>query len=483
MATRRGRTEATRTAASPANGQPAGQTAYAVQPLNRRRAIRLLGSLAGAAAGAAALSFGRPEQASADGTEGPTAFSGPISATNNTTTAAVSATNSDGGDGVYATSTSAYGVESHAYGTQAAVGGVAHGNGDGIYGSNGGGMAYGVEGFSSSHTAAVYGGNSGPGPGVEGSSDADFGVYGISQSYVGVYGSSYSSVQAGVNGEAFSTGPGVRGFASSASHGGVEGVNIGSGPAVNGSNEGTGPGVQGMTTTPLGGQAAVVGVNSGAGGPGVVGFSPSGTGVGGGSGTGIGFGGVSSSGSGVQGQSAAGPAIVGVVTGASTGTNYSGHFTGGAGVLIEGDFAVMSGHKGAAVRAADGALRLLYCVESPESWFEDFGSAQLSNGSTTVQLEPGFAGVVKTDAYHVFLTAEGETNGLHVTNKTPSSFQVREGHGGTSNASFSYRVVAKRKDIPGERLQRIEEPPRVQLLNLPEPLPMPPTRAAPHSGG
>jgi hypothetical protein len=226
----------------------------------------------------------------------------------------------------------------------------------------------------------------------------------------------------------------------------------------------------------------VLGVNSGPG-PGVVGFSGGGTGLSGGTGNGTGLAGIASgTGSGVQGQSASGSGLVGVATGAS---NHSGYFTGGGGVLVNGNFTVMSGFvKSAAVRGRDGTLVRLYCVESPESWFEDFGSGQLSGGSVTVQLEPGFASVVKTDDYHVFLTPRGESKGwLYVSNQTPSSFTIHETGGGTSNIAFAYRVVAKRKDIEGARLEHVDEPPTVQLLTLPELPPTPPTPSAPTSPG
>jgi hypothetical protein len=35
----------------------------------------------------------------------------------------------------------------------------------------------------------------------------------------------------------------------------------------------------------------------------------------------------------------------------------------------------------------------------------------------------------------------------------PNGFDVREVQGGASNIAFSYRVVAKRKDIAGPRLE------------------------------
>jgi hypothetical protein len=40
-------------------------------------------------------------------------------------------------------------------------------------------------------------------------------------------------------------------------------------------------------------------------------------------------------------------------------------------------------------------------MESQESWFEDFGSGELSGGQATISLEPGFASIVHADRYHV----------------------------------------------------------------------------------
>jgi len=41
---------------------------------------------------------------------------------------------------------------------------------------------------------------------------------------------------------------------------------------------------------------------------------------------------------------------------------------------------IVLGAKSAAVLFPDGSHRRLYCMESPESWFEDFGTGQLTNG-------------------------------------------------------------------------------------------------------
>ena len=122
--------------------------------------------------------------------------------------------------------------------------------------------------------------------------------------------------------------------------------------------------------------------------------------------------------------------------------------------------------------------RRLYCVESPESWFEDFGRDQLVNGRVRVRLDNDFAALVHGNNYHVFLTAEGDSNGLYIADRNPNSFEVREKKGGTSSHAFSYRVVAKRKDIAGPRLEKVDVPASPRRPEPPQPPlalpPMPP---------
>ena len=107
------------------------------------------------------------------------------------------------------------------------------------------------------------------------------------------------------------------------------------------------------------------------------------------------------------------------------------------------------------VKLEDGSRKVaLHSIESPENWFEDFGSGQLSNGAAVVSLEPTFAQTVNTSVdYHVFLTPKGDSRGLYVTNETATSFEVREQGGGTSSIAFDYRIVAKRKGFENVRLE------------------------------
>ncbi|MGO9539740.1 MAG: DNRLRE domain-containing protein [Terriglobales bacterium] len=118
-----------------------------------------------------------------------------------------------------------------------------------------------------------------------------------------------------------------------------------------------------------------------------------------------------------------------------------------------GDLAC-NGSKSAVVPVDGGSRNVaLYAIEGPENWFEDAGSAQLSNGATVVNLEQVFGQTVDTEReYHVFLTPNGDCKGLYVSQKTPTSFEVRELGGGMSSIAFDYRVMAKRKGYESIRL-------------------------------
>jgi hypothetical protein len=99
--------------------------------------------------------------------------------------------------------------------------------------------------------------------------------------------------------------------------------------------------------------------------------------------------------------------------------------------------------------------RKLYSIESPEVWFEDFGSSRLVDGSITVRMEPVFASSVNLDeGYRVFITPVDGWASLYVAEKTATSFKVLDAEG-VSNISFDYRVVAKRKGYENVRLEEV----------------------------
>lgn len=159
------------------------------------------------------------------------------------------------------------------------------------------------------------------------------------------------------------------------------------------------------------------------------------------------------------GSSGAGEALYAV----NTGTGWAGYFvvTGlGKGVYItvpQGSTGlnVASGTKNAVVATSSGA-RLLYTEESTEVWFTDYGFGKLHNGRAAVALDPTFAETVDlTQPYHVFVQLNDlDSAGVGVINKTSAGFEVGELQGGKSNAEFSYRVVAKRRNYATTRLER-----------------------------
>jgi hypothetical protein len=231
---------------------------------------------------------------------------------------------------------------------------------------------------------------------------------------------------------------------------------------------GVGDGVQGRTDVQ--GHNGVLGHHFGKG-VGVRALCNAGFGVFGESTSSVGVGGDSASSNGVQGR--------------TTGTGFAGAFFGRTGVVgnlaVFGNLTVVSpGVKSMAMPHPDGSYRRLYTLESPECWFEDFGRGQVADGKGHVELDPGYAAVVELDDYHVFLTPEGDSNGLYVAGKGATGFDVREQQGGTSSLPFGYRVVARRRAIDGERLQRFERvevsqpaaaeaPPPTDLPEPPEP--------------
>jgi hypothetical protein len=95
----------------------------------------------------------------------------------------------------------------------------------------------------------------------------------------------------------------------------------------------------------------------------------------------------------------------------------------------------------------------LYTVQASESLMEDVGSGALLNGVAVVELASDFAQTITADAsYRVFVTPNGDCEGVYVTNKTPTSFEVHEFKHGTSNVQFDYRIVAHRRGFEAARL-------------------------------
>ena len=127
---------------------------------------------------------------------------------------------------------------------------------------------------------------------------------------------------------------------------------------------------------------------------------------------------------------------------------------GGAAVYAAGDFAG-SGAKYAVAKTSQGH-RLLSVIESPEVWFEDFGEGQLINGNAHIELDPLFLETITINSSNpmkVFIQLnDPNCNGVAVIKGT-TGFDVIELQNGTNNASFDFRILAKRKGYENQRLK------------------------------
>ncbi len=101
------------------------------------------------------------------------------------------------------------------------------------------------------------------------------------------------------------------------------------------------------------------------------------------------------------------------------------------------------------VNDPQGIPRTLFAPEAPEIVFQDYGVGQLIDGEVVIQLDPLLTHAIYVDETHplkVFVTLEGECNGIYVTNKSSNGFTVKELQQGRSNVSFSWQIVASRAD-------------------------------------
>ncbi|MEC4005312.1 hypothetical protein OX283_011650 [Flavobacterium sp. SUN052] len=101
----------------------------------------------------------------------------------------------------------------------------------------------------------------------------------------------------------------------------------------------------------------------------------------------------------------------------------------------------------------------LHCTETPEILFEDYGQGQLTNGTTHIEIDPILAKNIIVNEKHplrVFIQLEDNCNGVFVTNKTATSFDVIELASGHSNAKFQYHIIGNRIDelLPNGRVSK-----------------------------
>ena len=116
----------------------------------------------------------------------------------------------------------------------------------------------------------------------------------------------------------------------------------------------------------------------------------------------------------------------------------------------------------------------MFAPEMPEIHFMDVGQGQLQGGRAYIQLDPIFAKNIVVNEQHplrVLIQLEDECNGVRVTNKSQHGFEVIELNGGTSNARFTYFVIANWADEKDEYGNVISKHEGVRFPPAPGPLP------------
>jgi len=293
----------------------------------------------------------------------------------------------------------------------------------------------------------------GAGDGVAGTSAAGVGVRGTSTgpsgALYGVYGKTSSTDGSGVFGEATATSGsawGVQGKSASATGLGVLGSNL----SASGNTEGvrgqstspTGRGVVGGAFATTGDARGVYGESQSSDGTGVYGRATKTTG----STTGVGGDCFSTLGTGVAGVANATSGDAWGVYGATlSSTGYGVVSDGDSGtfgdIYASGTKFFITGHP----REPDKAIRYA-CLEGGEVGVYHRGVAKLVHGEARIALPDHFP-MVASGNLTVHLTPQEDCGGLYVPEDALSSegFTVRESGGGTSDASFSYLVVADRR--------------------------------------
>ncbi|ABF40910.1 hypothetical protein Acid345_1909 [Candidatus Koribacter versatilis Ellin345] len=109
------------------------------------------------------------------------------------------------------------------------------------------------------------------------------------------------------------------------------------------------------------------------------------------------------------------------------------------------------------IAGPNGQKTALYTMQTTENLMEDFGRGALVNGVAKVTIDPKFATAVNAGDYHVYVTPGGDCEGLFITNRTATSFEVHELRGGKSAISFDYRIVAHRKGFETDRMPDVTQ--------------------------
>ncbi|MCW5898726.1 MAG: hypothetical protein KIT10_05595 [Flavobacteriales bacterium] len=158
---------------------------------------------------------------------------------------------------------------------------------------------------------------------------------------------------------------------------------------------------------------------------------------------------------------------------------YVGTSVGGINRKITGTNAVSE-----IIPTPDHGRIMLTAPEAPEYWYQDYGTVRLEDGKAHVDLDPILASIIMvTEEYpvRVFCTPVDmlEFNGVAITNRTATGFDLVELNGGQHSGTIDYQLVVKPRTGFGEGrfpqapgpawLKPEHEPAAAQARNRPDP--------------
>ncbi len=97
----------------------------------------------------------------------------------------------------------------------------------------------------------------------------------------------------------------------------------------------------------------------------------------------------------------------------------------------------------------------LTCPESPEYWYQDYGTVEMVNGKATIIVDEILADIIVVDEENplrVICTPVGMPyfNGITIMSQTKNSVEILELNGGNHSGKLQYQLVAKPKTNFGE---------------------------------
>lgn len=165
--------------------------------------------------------------------------------------------------------------------------------------------------------------------------------------------------------------------------------------------------------------------------------------------------------------------------GASQAYAYVGTTVGGTARKITGTNAVSE-----IIPTAKHGRIMLTCPESPEYWYQDYGTVRLVDGRAHIDLDPILADIVMVNEQYpirVFATPVDMTNfnGISMMNRTERGFDIVELNGGNHTGTIEYQLIVKPKTGFGEGrfpqapgpvgIKPDKEPKQAKAANQPDP--------------